>query len=250
MIRILAIGNSFSVDALVYLKNIADAAGIESENANLCIGGCTLEKHAENIRTDAHEYEYYLNGQLSELGASINEKLREQKWDIVTIQQASPYSGRPESYEPFGKQVLDCIMDGAPDAEVWFQKTWAYEHDFESVGYQYYGSSQKRMYECICGTVAEFADRYSLMVIPSGDVIQKLREEPCFDYLNGGMSLCRDRMHMSETYGRYAVSATWFEMLLGGDIRGNSFAPADTSPEIISVVQRVVHEVCETVKRK
>jgi len=53
MIRILAIGNSFSVDALHYFKQTADAAGIETECVNLYIGGCSLERHAENIQNDS-----------------------------------------------------------------------------------------------------------------------------------------------------------------------------------------------------
>lgn len=43
--KILAIGNSFSEDAMYYLKNIADADGVEVKAVNLYIGGCNLERH-------------------------------------------------------------------------------------------------------------------------------------------------------------------------------------------------------------
>ena len=47
--KILAIGNSFSEDAMYYLKNIADADGVEVKAVNLYIGGCNLERHWKNI---------------------------------------------------------------------------------------------------------------------------------------------------------------------------------------------------------
>ena len=89
-----------------------------------------------------------------------------------------------------------------------------------------------------------FVHRYGLPVLPAGDVIQTLRQLPEFDYLNGGLSLCQDGFHMSKTYGRYAAAATWFEMLLGGDIRENAFAPADTDPVLMDKVRHTVHECC------
>ena len=58
-IRILAIGNSFSEDAVENnLWNMLDAAGIPAIVANLYIGGCTLERHWNNSTADAAEYRY------------------------------------------------------------------------------------------------------------------------------------------------------------------------------------------------
>ena len=47
--RILAIGNSFSQDAFKYLHKVAEAAGKEVTTVNLYIGGCTLERHWNNV---------------------------------------------------------------------------------------------------------------------------------------------------------------------------------------------------------
>jgi hypothetical protein len=81
-------------------------------------------------------------------------------------------------------------------------------------------------------------------MIPSGDVIQLLRKTEPFDYRNGGISLCRDGFHLSFDYGRYAAGAVWFETLVGGDIRDNSYAPENTHPKLISLIKETVHEVC------
>ena len=51
MIKILAIGNSFSQDATHYLHQIAAADHVDMKVVNLYIGGCPLTKHAENLKT-------------------------------------------------------------------------------------------------------------------------------------------------------------------------------------------------------
>ena len=61
-IKLLAIGNSFSVDALQYFYQIASSLGIERiEIGNLYIGSCSLERHLRNITNEVPEYTYYTN---------------------------------------------------------------------------------------------------------------------------------------------------------------------------------------------
>ena len=55
--HVLAIGNSFSMDAARYLHAIARADGEKLEIANLYIGGCSLERHFRNMLTDEERYE-------------------------------------------------------------------------------------------------------------------------------------------------------------------------------------------------
>ena len=49
MKKILAIGNSFSEDATSYLEDIATCGGEDCKVVNLYIGGCSLERHYNNI---------------------------------------------------------------------------------------------------------------------------------------------------------------------------------------------------------
>lgn len=62
MIKILAIGNSFSQDATTYLYDIAQVDQLELKVVNLYIGGCSLKTHWDNIQMDAKHYDYELNG--------------------------------------------------------------------------------------------------------------------------------------------------------------------------------------------
>ena len=48
--KILAVGNSFSVNALKHVYSILNSFGInEIVVGNLCIGGCSIETHYNNI---------------------------------------------------------------------------------------------------------------------------------------------------------------------------------------------------------
>ncbi|MBO5745552.1 MAG: hypothetical protein J6S13_00495, partial [Clostridia bacterium] len=83
------------------------------------------------------------------------------------------------------------------------------------------------------------------------DVIQALRSTPEFNYPQEP-SLCRDGFHMHLLYGRYAVGATWFETLLGGNILESKFDTFDervgelgeAALHRIEVIKKTVHEIC------
>ena len=92
MIKILAIGNSFSQDATRYLYQIARADGVEMKVVNLYIGGCPLSYHYRNMLSDAKKYGFQFNGGLTGLEVSIKEGILSEAssgWDYVTFQQVS-----------------------------------------------------------------------------------------------------------------------------------------------------------------
>ena len=67
MIKILAIGNSFSEDATHYLYQMAQVDNVDMKVVNLNIGGCSLEQHWNNIRVNASEYRYEENGNVTDV---------------------------------------------------------------------------------------------------------------------------------------------------------------------------------------
>ena len=59
--KVLCIGNSFSIDAVENnLVELAAERGIDLTVGNLYIGGCSLERHAMNMRGDSAVYSYRL----------------------------------------------------------------------------------------------------------------------------------------------------------------------------------------------
>lgn len=243
MTKILAIGNSFSEDATAYLHTIAEAGGMETKIVNLYIGGCSLERHCENIQNDLAAYDYQLNGVSMGKLVSIKQTLLEDDWDIVTLQQVSHESGLIDSYFPWLAELSAYVQKLRPLAKQVFHRTWAYEIDSTHTGFANYDRDQEKMANAIETASAEAAKRIHVPIIPCGDAIRQLRKIPAFDYANSGLSLCRDGFHMDFTYGRYAVAAVWYEFLLNDDITINSFMPNGAEADKIALIKQIVHEV-------
>lgn len=250
MIRILAIGNSFSQDAFAYLHDMASCSQMDVMTANLYIGGCSLVSHWYNASHDLAAYEYELNGQPSNRLCSIKEALCSNTWDYITFQQASHDSGRLDRYFPYLSNLMEYVNRCSPASVKMIHQTWAYEIGSSHDAFLYYRNDQMTMYRALRHAYSEAARQLDIGIIPCGDVIQALRAEPEFDYRNGGLSLCRDGYHMHLVYGRYALAATWFETLLHGNILENAYIPppddGDPSDALLAVIRQTVHRVCNT----
>lgn len=248
--KILAIGNSFSQDATYFLHQIAASDGIDMDVANLYIGGCSLERHWSNIRSDAVEYLYELNGEAKERYVSVSQALAEEEWDFIVTQQASHDSGWLDTYEPFLSSMAGYLKERRPEARILLHKTWAYEIDSTHGNFPRYHNSQQEMYERLSRAYETAAAGVGVLLIPCGDVIQRLRKEEPFRYETGGLSLCRDGFHMSYLYGRYALAMTWYGTLTGRGVRGISYVPRTAlAPEekaeadLLELIRGVVEEV-------
>lgn len=239
---LLAVGNSFSQDALRYLHDYAAAGGVDLTCVNLYIGGCPLERHANNLENRIPDYLYELNGVSTGRMVSANEVLAERKWDFILTQQASHDSGLWETYQPHLDRVQDYFRAAAPDAKRLIMKTWAYEIDSNHDRFPRYNRDQGLMYERLSGCYARAAAETGLPLIPCGEIVQRLRKKLPFRYEFGERSLCRDGFHMDFVYGRYLLAATIFTFLFGGDPRENPFVPEGADREVLEVIQREIAE--------
>ncbi len=239
--QILSIGNSFSQDAHKWLYKLAQDNDINLETVNLYIGGCSLKMHWDNIKSNNATYDFEPNGNCGERKISIMEALKLKKWDIITLQQVSGASGIYETYEPYVSSVVSTIKKEQPNAKIYFHQTWAYEIDADHSDFVNYNNNQNKMYRCIKETSKVVAESINANLIPSGDIIQTLRESiPEFDYKNGGLSLCRDGFHLSLDYGRFAVAATWLRTITGQEIKTSNFE--DFNPELICKIINIVNK--------
>lgn len=221
--KILAIGNSFSQDATAYLYDIAKAAEIDMKVVNLYIGGCSLERHWNNVLADAKEYVYELNGHPTGKQVSIQEALQEERWDYVTLQQVSNLSGDYNTYQPYLKNLSGSVKKYAPQAEQVIHQTWAYEEGSERLiqiaGY----ASPEEMFKALQAAYEEASkDLGGRRIIPSGQVFQNLLS-------HGFKALHRDTFHASIPQGRNILGAVWYEFFTGRTIKENPYCPKDMS---------------------
>lgn len=119
IIRILAIGNSFSEDAIENnLYELAAADGIKTIIANMYIGGCSLERHLDNARGNKGAYRYRklgLDGIRKQTDhMTLERAIKDEKWDYISLQQASGLSGRYDTYTPFLPALVAYVRKLAP----------------------------------------------------------------------------------------------------------------------------------------
>lgn len=243
VVRILAIGNSFSQDAVEqYFWNLADADGVKVIVGNMYIGGCSLERHVNNLREDKADYAYRkigLDGKRVETrNMTLEKALADEDWDYVSLQQASPLSGKFESFETFLPELASYVRErvGRKTRLMWHQ-TWAYAPTSGHSGFRNYGNDQMTMYNAICDASMKAMKLAKIkMVIPSGTAIQNARTSFVGD------DLTRDGYHLGLGLGRYIAACTWYEAVLGRDVTGNSYRPDKVSEWEQKIAQRAAHE--------
>ena len=240
--KVLSIGNSFSEDSHKWLHKLAVLNGEDIQTVNLFIGGCSLETHWNNHINNKSEYDVQKNGGGFEYKSNLLDALNKEKWDVITIQQASNFSGMEESFEPYLSNIIEVVKKTNPNAKLYFHQTWAYEIDSDHGAYGNYNHSQKEMYNKILNASEFGAKLISAKIIPTGKVIQTIRETvEEFDYANGGLSLNRDGFHLSFDYGRFAAAATWLRALTGITVSVVNFE--DFDPKLLNKILEVVNSI-------
>ena len=224
-LKILAIGNSFSVDGMEYLWDICKAGGVDVKLGNLYIGGCTLDTHWSNISLAKNVYRYYTNKTgtwLTNENVSVQTALADEDWDIITVQQASGSSGKSDTYGSLNNIVtwLEANKTNR-DARILWHMTWAYAGSSNHAEFPKYNSNQMTMYTAITGVTQSTVLPNSRIdgVIPSGTAIQNLRSS----YI--GDTVTRDGYHLSYGLGRYTAGLTWYATLTGRSVDAIEWVP-------------------------
>ena len=241
-VRILAIGNSFSQDAVEqYLHELAEAKGISTIIGNMFIGGCSLERHVKNARDNAPAYAYRkigTDGKKREKGKmSLETVLADEDWDYVSLQQASPFSGMYETYEASLPELIEYVKARLPKkTKLMLHQTWAYASTSKHSGFKNYNCNQLIMYQAIADAVKKAAKANKIkIVIPSGTAIQNARTSFIGDHLN------RDGYHLDVKIGRYTAACTWFERIFKHNVVGNPYTPEGLDEARKAVAQKAAH---------
>lgn len=233
-LKVLAIGNSFSEDALRHMYQIARSAGAsEIVLGNLYIGSCNLNTHWTNAKNNVAGYEYQKNSNGSwstTKGQTMESGLKDENWDFIVLQQVSGLSGVESTYNSDLTNLIAYVNSKKtnPEAKLAWHMTWAYQSDSNHWDFWRYEGNQMTMYNAIVSTVQNkvVTNQDIDIIIPSGTAIQNLRTSTIGD------TLTRDGYHLSYYLGRYVAGLTWLKALTGWTIDDISYFP--TSPEISS----------------
>lgn len=241
-IKLLTIGNSFSEDAVEnYLAELVEANGDTIIIGNMYIGGCSLERHYSNMKTNSDDYSYrkIVNGKKTTTADfTLSEAIENEKWDYVSFQQVSQNSGIYDTYFPYIDSLIVFARKQTknPHLKIILHSTWAYAQNSSHSGFANYGKDQIIMFRSIVGTTKRVGEKIgATMIIPSGTAIQNARTSSLGD------SFCRDGYHLELTYGRYTAACVWFEKLIGISAIGSKFVPSTITPKQAKIAQYAAH---------
>ncbi len=265
-VRILTIGNSFAQNACRYLEPIAESAGrsIHIEKANL--GGASLKRHWTHVAAWLEDPQSEAARPLtmrrdgSKSKVSLHTKLTAERWDYITIQQASFRSYKADTFEPYGSRLHAFVRKHAPQAEVLIHQTWAYRVDDKLFHSKWHDIDQEQMYQRLTECYRALAERCGgLRIIPVGAAFQHARRSdrwnlhiPEFDpesmaypqlpdtrhsLISGWKWRKRDGTwqlrldgHHANVNGEYLAGLIWFGFLFDEDPRKVSYRPTSEDP--------------------
>ncbi len=229
--NILTIGNSYSIDAMEFLYQIAEEGGVEKLIlGNLYNGGASLGRHYNFATSDAPNYTYYKNttGTWETTdNYKISQALEDEDWDYIILQQSPGSSGQDYTYEDSLPKLISYVRERNTTAKLGFHMTWAYQQDYADGAFSVYGRDQLKMYNMIVDCAKEYvlSNPNISLIIPSGTSIQNARTSFIGD------TLTRDGFHLDMEIGRYVAGLTWYAAITGSSVENITYNPF---PEKIS----------------
>lgn len=273
-LKILAIGNSFSDDATVFLPALAEAGRKQLVLGRASIGGCSLERHARHLHEaesghpEARAYKGFVDPiSQKKRDVTLVEALTAAEWEMVTLQQVSHQSFLAGSFQPHLDQLVAAVRKYAPAAEIVLHETWAYREDHPFFQ-QNNGFTPLKMYQDIRANYHAIADEKSFRLLPVGDAFHLARQtprrtyvaDPTFDFKNppagqlpdqhtslnigwhwfknpqGDPVLNLDAIHCN-TAGKYLGACVWYLELFGADAIPSGFTPKDLPSEDAAILR-------------
>lgn len=270
-VKVLMIGNSFSICVLNHLPLLAEDRGVKLDIGSLYIGGCTLERHWANVTNTAadfrpYAYDLYDRGKriVFQSHRNLREVVAGTKWDIVTIQQGSHESWRKESYHPYGDNLIAKIRELAPQAKIVVQETWSYTPWDKRLAK--WGIDQNGMYAKLHAAYGDFAKQYGLQVIPFGTAVQAWRRQLPVKYgenslggdvVGGGYEDPKDHFkrnaenkwepncdvfHLGRR-GEYFQALVWAKALFDVDVSEVGYKPDYVTDDEAALMKKIAMEV-------
>lgn len=272
--NILTIGNSFTDSLALYFPAAVQSARCDLHFERANFGGCELARHWSYIEAEERD----VRCRIYQGGRKLRSILELRAWDVVTIQQASHDSWRPETFQPWAGNIIAYVKKHAPRAEVVIQQTWAYRADHPQLlpGSEW-GISQDEMYERLTANYTKLARDYKLRIIPSGYAVQLTRRNSERKFANydpalidtlawpdlppqagdvvgqcswrknpdtGELYLNRDLIHLNPR-GQYLQACVWFAMLDGKKVSEIRLVPDELANSDVKFLQETAQQAVD-----
>lgn len=279
-ILVLAIGNSFSQDAMYELKNIAAADGVDIDAYNCYVGGRPLQDHYDSWNAGAVDYTIQPNGDGTGTEKTSSKELVSAKdWNYIILQGTTHASKGVGSKDAalwtddgtIWQNMANDIATLQPAATRLVHGTWApYETAsaaFDSGVYADGTPDSRGAY------TAAVLDRYELAAskfsttsgtyLPTAVAVDYLIRHYGFAEVEGTLdsnqyawsnasnakSVYRDSTcHLTSNVGRVLAGLVWYEMITGTPATQNSYTRATLTDAEMTMIKEAAHYACQNYK--
>ncbi len=207
-LRVLAIGNSYTIDGTAYLPELLDGLGIDPASYAVfavVAPSASLEYWDDVLQRNEPVLLRRRAGYL-EMGMSFGrlQDILSLPWDVIVFQQVSYLSVSYESFYPYLHHLIDAAKKYCTNENMTL--AWHLTHAYAS----HYGSSNGiptvARWQSIAGAVRSMVKYDGIdVIIPMGTAIENAR----LTNLCTATELTRDGTHLSFGTARYVASCVW-----------------------------------------
>lgn len=247
-IKILDIGNSYTLDATHYIPEIVEASGIDV--SNMCLystyrGSGSFKNWYDiynNKDSAVYEVKKIIGGLTADTsgeaapynGEKFRNTLTNNKWDLIIIHQYSGYSTNFEQWEGntnagYLNELIRIIRKHQPQAAIGFLLVHSYSSNYAG---NLEGSSYLR-WKLIVEATEKLRAKYGIdFIIPYGTAIQNMRESS----FNNDNDLTEDGSHCADGLANYTAACCYFQSIFGlmydTTIIGNTARISEGTPPV------------------
>ncbi|HRE80142.1 MAG TPA: DUF4886 domain-containing protein [Opitutaceae bacterium] len=275
-LRVFVAGNSFSNNATRYLPDLIKEGGHELIMGKAVTGGCSLERHWKALDADLSSSSDPAGKIYS--GKSLRENFGTEKWDVITLQQYSLQSSKPETFEPYASQLVAFFRRERPNAEILVHQTWAYRSDAAKFGLISEGGNatdNKTMWERSRAAYHLMAKTHGLRIIPTGDAFWAVESDsnwsyhvdPDFDFTSPKKPALPQQVHSlhvgykwdkegkfgkdanhANVAGEYLGALVWYGMLFDENPENVKFTPPGVDHGFAAHLRLVAQQTLREIK--
>ncbi len=259
-INILMIGNSFCYYFVEELYGLARTAKIKMRVCNVYYSGCTLEQHYTWWKNGESNYEFFVTderGRVQSKNKSLEDCIKYQNWDIITLQEASSSIRSSGGVEPhlektktYRTELLGYLREQFPASKFYWHQTWSNQIGYDRNGYKVesFEQQQQDMERTKQFTLA-ICKEFGIDRINTGEAWQIVRAGG-YDNLCARLKINNnlgDYYHDGDIGGgQYLNACVWFETITGKSCVGNMYRPTYYyEEELIQTLQQAAHKAVE-----
>lgn len=255
LLRVLTIGNSFSLNGTQYLAPILNDYGVDAAVVGVLYrAGASLQDHEKWLNNELAGYDYYQainSAEFQETKAvNIFYGLEKEDWDIVILQHGGGKQGSIDTYDrDIITHLIETVKEYCPNAAIYWHMCWSYAEGF--TGHPIYVSEHNCSAESMTRGAAAAVEQVILPderfagIIPSGTLIHKMRET------YSAVELQTDLRHLSNPLGQYSAATVFACVLLDRSIDELTYCPLSLqNTELLSQLKEWVPEALADPFRK